>query len=192
MKRLKYSLAMPAIISVVLAGGNTVYPDEPPEVKYHSYSVRWAGENTEQVIDYAYIKKSDALPLKLKLEDKILLIKELKILHSPANLYADIKVSYDGKDETLLRMADWGEGENRYFTANATLNIKEWHEEATEEQKTRDIRGAYYVKRIYAQEIDCDPASGDWNYIKIVLGLYREENPVIYADPMESQGKEKR
>lgn len=155
---------------------------KPPEVKYRSFSTQWASKDTDRIIDQVYIFKNELLPKKLELANKILTIQDLNILRSPTSFDVRAKIIYDGKEETII-IKDWGEGENRYFTALIVLSIKEWHENPTEEEKARDIRNIYYEKRIYIQEVDCNLSSGDWNYIKIVLALYKEEQPVIYIKP---------
>ena len=98
---------------------------------------------------------------------------------------AYLTILYDGREEQI---GFWHPTAEVYNEENGCLDqnnrnicggvlavtMDKWHENPTEEEKMKAIVDVYYLKRFFLQEIDYNVSSDEWNYVKIVFALYKE------------------
>ena len=159
------------------------------KVKYQIFSTSLGTSDKEEMIDYAYIYKDDKLPKTIELEDNVITIQKIEIQKTGGFMaYATIAtILYNDKEKKIGFWHPDGKIQNKengcldkdnkqVCGGGLAMNIKEWTEESTKEEKEKGILSATYLKRFSLQEIDYDFNSDDWNYVKIILSLYREPN----------------
>ncbi len=55
------------------------------------------------------------------------------------------------------------------------IEVNRWEETPISEETVTGIEGIVFTEWIYLDELDYDYSSGEWNFVKLVLGLQREE-----------------
>jgi len=174
---------------------------KPEEVVLQpKYQVFQPGINNKEIIESAYLRITDVFPKNIKLGDAELIVKEVNIDKNPVNngVMAYLTVSYGGKDQ---KVGFWHPGDlarNEFLKTNAcakgnnsydyvcggilVIRVREWNRTPTEEEKSQGIINVFYLERVFLQELDYDYVSGNWNYAKIVLGLYEEKQHPFTTD----------
>ena len=61
------------------------------------------------------------------------------------------------------------------------IEVERWTEPPNREESAEGIEEILFMKWIYLSELDYDYRSDEWHFVKIILGLHREEKlrPVI-------------
>lgn len=166
-----------------------------PEVKYQLFS---PSLQIEEIFETVYILNDDQLPKTVELEGYEITIQEVDIERFPLtgrkNFSAYLKIMFNGKEE---KIGFWHPTAEVHDKRNGCLDQKgrdvcsgsggileveteEWYKEPTKENVEKGIIGAQYKKLLFLQEIDYDFVSDKWNYVKIALGLYKENTyPMI-------------
>ncbi|MCK4744822.1 hypothetical protein KAS41_02060 [Candidatus Parcubacteria bacterium] len=156
------------------------------EVKYQIFSSGIGTSDREEIIDYTYIYKNDKLPKTIELDGNIVTIQKIEI-QKTGGFMAYATISHNGKEKKVGFWHPDGKVQNekngcldknnKYVCGGGlAMNIKEWTEESTKEEKEKGILYATYFERFFLQEIDYDFNSDNWNYIKIIFSSYREPN----------------
>ena len=157
-----------------------------PEVKYQLFS---PGLGNEKIIDTVFILKKDELPKTVEFDDHRITVKEIDVEKTSvlgrSKLEAYLTILFNGEEERIgfwHPTAEVPNKENGCLDQNnrhvcggiLAVTTDKWHEEPTEEERTRGIIDVYYLKRFFLQEIDYSVLSGEWNYVKIAFALYKE------------------
>ncbi len=84
----------------------------------------------------------------------------------------DVCGGYDCRNPQLYK--------NRGYPASdcggiLVIETDRWREAPKQEERDRGIEEVLYIRRIYLDQLDYDYSANEWNYMKLVLTLYREE-----------------
>ena len=176
-----------------------------PTLKYQLFQPKLKSNSTfssTTILDFAYVLSGDRLPKRIGLNGTYLEVLGARIGKTqPSQVVVQLTVKLNGKDETVsfyhynkrgVLIKQGGNacdgGDDYGCSGIQSAKVREWTIEPSADEKARGVSKIYYELTIILEGVDYDYQADVWNYARVSLAQYREEQSPVSAGAIVCTG----